>query len=208
MDDIDISRDEMERLAEYIGSSAASGDGSAGRAASRSLLALRSALDRAEASIVQWRADERETGEAYMRLRNIIGREAFRTPPGVSHFDVTESALKDALAARNVTTTITFDKTDIADLLHDHAAQFDTIPTQPLPPASPEVQAKWQPMPPPNDVSIIVLRSTKRLQYIEADDNDYTWHPASHYASMGLDADYPVAWMPASVLAPFTEAKP
>lgn len=81
------------------------------------LIALRAALDAAEATIVQWRADERETGEAYMRLRNIIGREAFRTPPGVSHFDVTEAALKAALAACNVTATITFDKTDIAEMM-------------------------------------------------------------------------------------------
>ena len=78
---------------------------------------LSRALDAAEASIAQGRADERETGEAYMRLRNIIGREAFRTPHGVSHFDVTEAALKEALAARNVTATITFDKTDIAEML-------------------------------------------------------------------------------------------
>lgn len=78
---------------------------------------LQAKLDAAEASIVQWRADERETGEAYMRLRNIIGREAFRTPPGASHFTVTEAALTAALAARNVTATITFDKTDIAEML-------------------------------------------------------------------------------------------
>jgi hypothetical protein len=120
MDDIDISRDTLERAVEF---------GRFPYRAKAYILALRAALDRAEAEIIQWRKDERETGEAYMRLRNIIGREAFRTPPGVSHFEVTESALKDALAARNVTTTITFDKTDIAEMLTraeaDKAAAVD-----------------------------------------------------------------------------------
>lgn len=57
---------------------------------------------------------------------------------------------------------------------------------------------EWKDMPPPNDADILVLRSTGALQYIEADDNDYTWFPSSHYADAGPAVDCPVAWMPAA----------
>jgi hypothetical protein len=60
-------------------------------------------------------------------------------------------------------------------------------------------KAQWQPMPATNDIDVLILRSTGAIEYIAADDNDYTWRDAGHYeASVKRGIDCPVSWMPAA----------
>lgn len=70
-------------------------------------------------------------------------------------------------------------------------------PALPAADASPLGAVAWRPMPAPNDVDILVLRTDGRLEYIEADDNDYAWSTPEHYARTptGQGITCPSAWM-------------